>query len=487
MEKELLFYDEVNARQYLSQLMMIYPYDIEEDMVYSLLQEHTYPHPVLLDFISYFENIAKFHILSKKTEKNISLQELFLKMSALSLNDDGVLHPHHFDFQAVFQISQHTFSHPYAHLPFYKIPFIDEVHLHDISLLKMNDYEECAIHRKNSFIYRDISMDAAHFVAVSIQITQKHGLIFLSRECLSLAIPLRAMFHVSPPAIKQDFILIFGLSDARKRMEYYFDETNELYIGLVSGDASMHHFLHLKNMILTLYNALRIHQQDLPIHASMLNITLHKQTYGILFAGESGTGKSEMLEACMHLCQKEHIPCKALFDDHGTLHYLDNEVVSTAIEISACIQLRTRSLEDIFSSFHESIFLQEERGDLYQITPVLRFDESVQFHKVTHIVYLDNTRKDKKISRIKNPDTCRELFEKGEYKDRRNHIVQSYFFNGCGCEADDTALCDLVHTFITMFYVADIPVFHIFTDGTALQKQHMFHRFAHQLLQEIGQ
>lgn len=485
MKKELLFYDHITAKDYLQQLYQNYPYDIEESMVYSLLVKNTYPHPVLLSFISYFETIMKYHIVSKKQEISTSLQQLFLKMSTLSQKDAGVLHSHLFGFEATLQLTNHAFSHPYAHLPFHKIPLIDHIQLHNTPLITMSDYREMKIRRKHSFIYRDISMDASSYVAISIQITNKHGLIFLSRSALSLAIPLCALFHMTTPAKQQDFILIFGLADRECSMEYYVDDTNELYIGLAKGDSSIHHFLHLKNMVLTLYHALRIHQNDLPIHASMIQFELGKQTYGLLFAGERGTGKSEMLAAMISLCQNNNLPFRVLFDDQATLHYLDNEIVCTAIEIATCKALSHQDIQHIFASYAHSIFLQEEGGLLYQIIPLISFEESCCFHKVTHLFYLDNTHREKMMKTIDHLDECINILCSGAFLNQQGLLCHTYFFNPCINIEEDHDLPSLVNEFITHFYLQDIPVFHTFTQAPQYQKARLFKRIAQYILTQI--
>lgn len=486
MKRELLFYDNMDAQQYLSRLLSIYPYDIEEDMVYTLLNETTYPHPVLLSFITYFANITKLHILTEKQEKQpVSLQTLFMKMSSLAQANSGVLQNHHFDFMANFTLSKHTFSHPYAHLPFHKILFIDDIQLFHIPLLSMCDYEKIPIQRKEHFIFRDISIDASQYVAISIEITQKHGLVFLSKNCLSLAIPLRAMFHSDRPSIHQDFILIFGLMDTEKRMEYYFDETNELYIGLVCGDASIYHFLYLKDMILTLHNAMRIHQHDLPIHASMIQLQVAQQTIGILFAGEQDAGKSEMLQAMAEQCQKQNISYRIFFDDHGILHYLDNEIVATASELSACRKLHPYDLYTVFKDFNDTLFLKEDQVHLYQITPCISYESSYCFQPVHYIFYLDHTLHDNHILPIESIEACSALFQKG--RKGQGLPCSSYYFNSCGCEEDDEGLSKLLDEFITRFFLHSLPIYQLFTHGSDHQLQQLFRRYAKLILQQILQ
>ncbi|MGX8850320.1 hypothetical protein [Amedibacillus sp. YH-ame10] len=469
MKKNLLFYNSLNPKQYLQVLLENYPYDIDASMVYSLCNKHPYPHPVLCSFISYYKDVIKIRITSNQQECCPSLLPLFLKMSLLSQKDSGLLRSYPFNFQAVFFVGKHTFSHPYAHLPFQKIPCIDRVVLHDKIKLCMPPYEEIPIHKRTSFIYRDISMDASDYVSISIQITHKQGMIFLSKQCASLAIPLFRMYHTTTPSIHQDFLLIFGLKDQSTCMEYYVDETNDMYIGLAKGDERIHHFLHLKHMLLTLYNALCVHQHDLPIHASMIEFFYQKKQYGFLFAGERCSGKSEMLDACVQVLKKQNMQYQVLFDDFGTLHYLDNEIVSTAIEIGACKALSVPPFQDIFTSYHDGILLEEDTTQYHFILPLVSFEDTIHFHRVTHFFYLD--------------DTKRAAFQ--EPLESMNDVNRSFFYNAFGCTQESQLIHDLIEEFITMIFVSNIPLYPLYTRATPFQKQTIYKRLANEIFHKI--
>lgn len=486
MKKEILFEEELSVKDYLNKLLSIYPYDIEKAMVFSLLSKTTYPHPVLLNFISYFQTIQKFQISKHNIPLSAALRQLFAKMSSLSQKNNSVLHPHHFAMDATFFICHYTFSHPYTHLPLHKIPFIHTMQLHTVPFYQIPPlHNEIAIIKQHSFIFRDISMDASAFYALSIQIADKQGIVYITKDCLSLAICTATMYTLCPPCEHQDFILIFGLASNKNKREYYFDETNELLIALVCGDATMHHFLYLKEMMLTLYNAICIRKHDLPLHASMIEIKTSLKTYGIVFAGEQGTGKSEMLLAMFHLCTSLDLACTPLYDDHGTLHYLDNEIVSTGGEISCCKNINDMKKRDVFNAFLSGIFLQEEHGDLYQITPLITHKQSMEFHKVTHIFYLDNVAKEKGWTRIQTLSKCQEIFLNGCYRNAKNIVCSSFFFNAFGPYQQQTCTTQLVNDFLTILYVQDIPIYTLHTRMNRLQKDTFFERMAACILKEI--
>ncbi|MFR5077576.1 MAG: hypothetical protein ACLTDX_05860 [[Clostridium] innocuum] len=188
-----------------------------------------------------------------------------------------------------------------------QIPFISRVQLHHVPLFQQPDATNISIECSSTFIYRDISMDANAFFAMSIAIADKKGIVVsVPRVCTAGGLSRRPVSaHQSCPC-SQDFILIFALASAKDQACYYYDETNQITIGLVSGTQRMHHIRYLKDMLQTLYNAICMEKHDLPIHAFQCFRCRHSDTKkGLVFAGESGTGKSELLDACLRVCEQK--------------------------------------------------------------------------------------------------------------------------------------------------------------------------------------
>lgn len=484
--KELIFYDNLSPKDYLKQCLCFYPYDIEECMVYSLLNKTTYPHPVLLNFIAYFANIAKFHILHKQIKQLDNLHPLYVKMCTLSQANPSLLHLHQYQFDATIYVSHQTFSHPYAHLPFSNISFLDDIQLHTIPILSMEqNSERTNIIQSKSFIYKDISIDANDFIGICICIADKKGIIFLSKACLSMAIGLAALYQIEAPCTHYDFILLFGLALEKNKKEYYFDETNQLTIGLVSGSHEMYNFLYLKDMILTLYNSICLKKDDLPIHASMLQLHYKKVNHGLVFAGESGTGKSELLDAFQSLCKQRDIAYTLHFDDHGTFHYLDNEIVCTGTELAACKNIVFTKQDTLFHNFSASIFLQEDTHVNYQVIPLTTYQASCQFKPVSMLFYLDNVTKKKGFRQIENLEEAIQIFSKGMYRNQQQQIRETFFFNPLGCAQQQDVCTRLLRDFFTILYVQSIPIFVLYTYGTSYQKTHLYDKLAHQILNEL--
>lgn len=483
MKKELLFPSECDGEHYLRKLLDAYPYDIEESRVYALLHALPPQSPCLLEFLTYATTLPKFRLCRVDTPLSPSLDTLFQHMSALWQKDDSLLHLQPFGFDATLQLSNYDITHPYAHLPLAQIPFIFRVQLHHIPLFPQPNAYDLPIQRSSTFIFRSISMDANAFFAMSITIADKHGIVYISRECVQLAVCLASLYPLTPPSLQQDFMLIFALSSREQSASYYYDETNQIYIGLVCGDHQMHHIRYVKDMLQTLYNSICMEKHDLPIHASMLEAKSSTQSVGLVFAGESGTGKSELLDACLNTFDKNGCHAFPIYDDHGTWHYLDEEVVSTGGEIGALKNVTHSCNSTVFSTFYESIFLRQDNEELYQILPLLAASQTRQFHKVTHVFYLDNVSDEEGWRRIDTLDECLDLFRKGPHQ-RHGELHSSYFINPLGC-VQNRSLCDqLMNDFFTVLYLQDIPVYVLYTKK-ARENKRLYKQYANLLLAEI--
>lgn len=437
MKKELLFPQDCDGEQYLRRLIDAYPYDIEEARVLALLTAQPHPSPYLLEFLTYAATLSKFRLCSSEAARNPSLDTLFQNMAVLKQKDSSLLHMQPFGFDATLQLRVCEVSHPYAHLPLEQIPFISQVQLHHVPLFQQPDAANISIERSSTFIYRDISMDANAFFAMSIAIADKKGIVYLSRECVQLGVCLAALYPLTALSLQQDFILIFALASAKDQACYYYDETNQITIGLVSGTPRMHHIRYLKDMLQTLYNAICMEKHDLPIHASMLQMQAGDTKKGLVFAGEIGALKN----------------------------------------------ITHSRITSVFSTFSDSLFLIQENQELYQILPLIQHANTLQFHKVTHLFYLDNVSDEYGYRRLETLDECLDLFRKGPCR-RNGQLISSYFINPLGC-AQNKPVCDaLLRDFFTILYLQDIPVYVLYTRRAENNTQ-LYEEYTASILREI--
>ncbi|MDZ7821173.1 MAG: hypothetical protein U5N26_04815 [Candidatus Marinimicrobia bacterium] len=101
---------------------------------------------------------------------------------------------------------------------------------------------------------------------------------------------------------------------------FYDDPGRHILVGACPNDDAYGYFGYLKKMILTLHNIRIMQQGKMPFHGAMVKIT---STAGkirtVLIIGESGTGKSETLEALRIIGEEKIRQMDIIADDMGSL------------------------------------------------------------------------------------------------------------------------------------------------------------------------
>lgn len=468
---ELTLYDTITPQAYLQQLLQLYPYDIEKELVFSLLQEPMH-HPSLLDFIDYARQVRKYVIhYGKETDGH--LDALFTTMCKLSQRNQMVLHTHQFQFDASLHACFYHIPYPYAHLPWNAIPFIDEIHLHKpMSITMHSPHKSIPISYVHHFPYQHISMDAEDFFALSIQIVDRHGIVFLPRRHIGLLCACATLYQIEKPTKQHDFYLVYGLCAPTETMQMYWDATNEVAIGLVEGRDNFDHFSYVKDMINTLYHSLCLKKHDYPIRAAMVQVHMPSNDIGILLCGQEQSGKSELLDAFACLLQTHHIPYTKVFDDQGTLHNLDNDMYATGTEIGAYLHVDALPYVRIFDNLSASMILKEQNDVCALLLPFTTHEETSRFHKVDICIYLDTKTTAKGYTTLASPQESFPYFQQHfpfDTVEQENHRALS-----------DT----LLEQFLNTMFLNDIEVGVLHTHRHT-HDSHIYQRLANVLYQRF--
>lgn len=459
---QILLQDEVTPKAYLNALIQAYPYTIDDDTVYSLLNKTTYPHPALIAFLKYFTEIPKYHLIQHKTKDTDNLHDLAERMSSLQQLHESVLHMHQFMYDATVMISRHSFHNPYAHLPLTKIPFLKSVHLHKPLLFKTPDAKAMTIHRSQDFLYRDLSLHAQDFIAVSIRIVDKCGIIFIPRSQLGSAVALSQLYQCVTPQTHVDFMIIFGITAKENEAAYYYDATNSQYIGYIGGDAHMETFPLLITMVQTIYNAICIDKHDLPVNGFMIKLTKHKTTIGIVCNGCETCGIHELSYALEQYCEKHpQYHMEQIFQQSGTLHFLDNDISATGAQTGALIPLKRLDKAFLLAHLHQGIWLNPN-GEAMLIHHGVSFDQTAAFHKVHAFFYVNNYDEKTGIRCFANLEEAKRICSEGCYRmhGRPCHAVLG---NTAGVDQQKDETLPLLHHFLDMMYINNIAMGEIYT------------------------
>lgn len=453
MKPEILLCEEQSTEAFLALLYQFYPYDIEEKMVLTLLEKDTFPHPALLQFIEYYASISKYRLVNETPSPSIN--QLCAKMSALYQTNKNALHTYVFQFDASLCIQSFQIKSPYAHLCFAQIPFLTKIYLHTIPIFTMESkYKETEIVQSRLFPYKDISIDAHDYIAISIQIDDKHGFIYIPKNQIGIAISLATIYEIVPPPTEIDFIVLYGLSSHDESYSYFFDETNQIYTGLISGH-HYQHFIYVMKMITTLYNAICIEKNDLPIHACMLTLRIGKHPFGIVIMGDTFSGKSEVCESIRYGCERLHIATTCVFEDCGTLHYLDNDLSATGIQIGACVSIQGLPKQRIFSKMPGCIFLQYKHKITHVLFPFASFEDTCQFHRVHALYYLNPSHDHFEARNIHQLEKAKQFFMKGMHS---LEFCDPYGGIHVRCEQQKKQLKSLIDSYLNLIMINEIQL-----------------------------
>ncbi|MEF9920668.1 MAG: hypothetical protein RR741_06085 [Erysipelotrichaceae bacterium] len=459
--------NELDAKQYLEYLIAYYPFDIDIKIVHSLLNKTTFPHPSLLEFIAYFSEITKYHYVKKIVFNDSSLLQLWANMAYLNQFNPYVLMTSDFSFCASIKTKKVQVHNPYAHLPLDKILFVDQIVLHHLPLLNTKvTSNHSHIIKSNEFIYKNLSMNHQDYVALSIVITNIHATIYIPKRCSSIVLSLCSMYALCPPPTHVDFICIYGLNTSHNMNHYYHDETNRMMIGLISGDEDIDYFGCIKNMISCLYHTLCIEKNDLPIQGSMLELEKDNKLFSIVFLGNQGSGKSEMIEELSKQAIKNGYQPRCIFDDVGTLHYLDNDIWATGCEIGSFIGIDNSRNSFLFNHLSHSIFMNTKQKNAHLIEPATLSKENIfAFHKVNALFYLNNYDMKDKIHFFTNLNEGKEVFLQGKFmnNDSIPQFQEIMFANPYGILQNKEKSLALIHKFLDIIYINNINIGEIYT------------------------
>lgn len=238
---------------------------------------------------------------------------------------------------------------------------------------------------------------------------------------------------------KPDLLYIYGHHQEDLDGVYYYDEKNHIYVGSVSLDDKNDYFGYAKKMLLTLHNVKMIHEEKLPIHGAMIEITMTNQTKkNLVIIGDSGAGKSETIEALSSISTDAIKAIKVIYDDMGSFSLnKDHHVVSQGTEIGAFVRLDDLDTGYAYRKIDRAVFLNPNKVNARVILPTSSYDFVVKDHIIDYVFYANNyTKTDKGYQFFDDLDTGINIFKKGLRlaKGTTNEIgmSESYFANPFG-------------------------------------------------------
>jgi hypothetical protein len=249
---------------------------------------------------------------------------------------------------------------------------------------------------------------------------------------------------------KPDLLVVFGGNKGTTTGTYFDDEKNGMMVGYVSDTDDADYFGYVKKLILTLHNLKMIKQGALPIHGSMIKITLKggKQVH-LVIMGDSGAGKSESIEAFRQLAKEYLESITIIFDDMGTLFNENGHISACGTEIGAFVRLDDLDQGYAFSHLNDALMYNIDESNSRLVYPCTPYEEVVRHYPVDMFLYADNyEEKAENLHLFSDYKEMIKVAEEGKRKAKGTTgevgLVSSYFANPFGPVQEKEATHQLV-------------------------------------------
>lgn len=298
------------------------------------------------------------------------------------------------------------------------VPVIDSIMLRTPLLLhpKCNKREGTFTERETNPV-EGLNLDPDKWLCYPAKVGKLVCFIYFHIDYLFSALSMANLFELANESecTSPDLIVIFGNEDGKNEITYYYDRKNNIYVGNVSYGWKIEYFGYLKKMVLTVHNLMMMRYNYLPLHGSMINVTLSDgRKKGIVFIGDSGAGKSETIEALQHLANEDIIDSEVIFDDMGALHIENGNIYATGTEIGAFVRLDDLDKGSAYREMDRSIFFNPETSNARVVIPVISHERLVTNQPVDFFLYANNYEEEYGMHIFKSWQDAKAVFIEGK-------------------------------------------------------------------------
>ncbi|TKJ17719.1 phosphoenolpyruvate carboxykinase [Candidatus Woesearchaeota archaeon B3_Woes] len=222
---------------------------------------------------------------------------------------------------------------------------------------------------------------------------------------------------------------------------FFDDEKNNIFVAAIQRSDDFGYFGYIKKMMLTLHNIIMMKKGRLPIHGAMVNIALKNgKSSNIVILGDTGTGKSESLEAFRVLGKKYIRDMTIIFDDMGSLELKNNKIKAYGTETGAFVRLDDLQPGFAFGNIDRSIIISPQKTNARALLPVTTLKEVLHGYPIDFLLYANNYEEvDKEhplFDEFESVDDALEVFNEGARMAKgtttEKGIVHTYFANVFG-------------------------------------------------------
>ena len=293
-----------------------------------------------------------------------------------------------------------------------------------------------------------VDIDSKEWVCYPAKVGTLLILVYVHERFFELGFSLCNLFELAEDGFlerKPDAIYLYGTPSgsldglAEMPTVFYEDKENDLLIGAVPNDDIYGYFGYLKKMILTLHNIKVMQKGKMPFHGAMVRIIAkNDKAKTVLIIGESGTGKSESLEALRIIGEDQIKEMIIIADDMGSLDLNEyGEVIGYGTETGAFVRLDDLQPGYAFGQIDRSIIMSPNKINSRIILPITTYEEVIKGYKIDLVLYANNYESVDDdhpiISKISTAERALEIFRDGTAMSKgtttSTGLIHSYFAN----------------------------------------------------------
>ncbi len=353
--------------------------------------------------------------------------------------------------------------------------FIDSVLLHSPLLLhpKTNKREG---HFQEVFSnpIEDFKLDNNDFYCYPAKIGTLLAFVYFHKDFVFSGISLANLFEPATTediaSTKPDIIIAFGVKDGTEDMVFFNDKENDIVVAKIAYQKKIEYFGYMKKIMLTAYNVAMMHKGNLPIHGAMVNVYLQNGTKkGIVFMGDSGAGKSEIIEEITNLGGETIDHIDVIFDDMGAFRLADGKVVAQGTEIGAFVRLDDLDRALPYQAMDRSIFMNpESTTNARVIIPVTDYKTVASDHVVDYFIYANNYDDKIGVTLYDTANEAKDIFIEGKRMAKgTTHelgLTYSFFANPFGPLQQEDICRPLIDTYWEALENTHVQVGEVYTN-----------------------
>ena len=302
-------------------------------------------------------------------------------------------------------------------------------------------------------------------------------LVYVHEKFYELGLSLCNLFELADDEFLNhpvDAVYVFGVPgtslDALAPMPtvFYDDIEHGMIAAACPNNDLFGYFGYLKKMVLTLHNIKMMKLGKMPYHGAMVRIiTKGDRPLTLLIIGDTGTGKSETLEAFRIIGEDQIEEMTIVADDMGSLD-IDQEgkVVGYGTEIGAFVRLDDLQPGYAFGQLDRSIIMNPNQVNARIVLPVTTYENVIKGYSVDMVLYANNYEEiDEEhpiIERLATPETALHTFREGTAMSKgtttSTGLVHTYFVNIFGAIQYKAVHEEIAKQFFEAFFKKDIFV-----------------------------